>query len=189
MKNSFLVLTVCFAAWSNSVAQVVATTGKSKWGGMPNFDSLYRGKQYLPFNLTTVEGKPVNSDNTTGKVTLLNFWFESCPGCRAEFTEVNEIYKRLKGDRNCEFVAITFDDAASLPNFIKQNNLQFPIATTGDVNLLHRLNYGMGCPSLVLIDKNGKIAHIGNFAVNMTDEKGRYSVAVDTLIKWVKELE
>ena len=172
-----------------TTAQKTSPKSKPKWGGIPNFDSLYRGKPYTNFNLTTLDGKAINNDNSIGKVTILNFWFESCMGCRAEFAELNELYSRLKNDLKCQFVAVTFDEAASLPSFIKQYNLNYPIATTGDHTAFHKLNYGMGCPSLIIVDKNGVIATIGGYAVTIKDEKGRYDISIDKLLQQVKDLE
>ncbi len=142
---------------TNTMAQ---TNGRSRW--MPDWDSLYRGTPYVPFEIITLDGKKVTNDYFKGKVTFIDLWFEGCAGCREEFGKVNELYDSIKINPAFQFIAITFDSLQTIPGFIKQYGLRYPIATTGgDNDKFGKLKYGMGCPSKIILDKGGKIAFIG----------------------------
>jgi len=36
------------------------------------------------FSLTSLDGRPVNNGTLNGKVSFINFWYPSCPGCVKE---------------------------------------------------------------------------------------------------------
>ncbi|MGN6399767.1 MAG: TlpA family protein disulfide reductase, partial [Flavisolibacter sp.] len=61
-----------------------------------NFDSLMKvkasqilGKPFPTFTAVN-EQSTINNDSLKGKVVLINFWFEGCHPCRAEFGALNE---------------------------------------------------------------------------------------------------
>ena len=187
MNKTTSLVFICLLLATFAIGQSVAPR-KIK-SPVPDFAAIYKGKAYQPFDLTTLDGKVVSSATSSGKVTFMSFWFESCPGCRAEFKEVNELYARLKNDPKCQFVAITYDSATSLPAFIKQYDLRFPIATTENRDIQHKLNYGMACPGIIILDKGGKIAHIGNNALTKNEEPGGYNISIDKAVSIIKSLE
>src|SRR5579872_1254530 len=72
------------------------TTGKS-WA-LPNMDSIYKGTQYVSFEMTTLDGRRLTNELCKGKVVFMDFWFEGCRGCREEFGKLNESYDSLKNN-------------------------------------------------------------------------------------------
>lgn len=40
------------------------------------------------FSLSDLHGKTVSNADLQGKVTLINFWFPSCPGCVSEMPKI-----------------------------------------------------------------------------------------------------
>lgn len=170
------------------LAQDTVAKKKVSWTS-PDYNNLYKGKEYVPFVLTTLDGKQFSNVTSKGKVTLINFWFESCVGCRHEFGELNELYDSLKTDSKCQFVAVTFDDVQTLPPFIKEHSLRYPIATTGNSDVLHRLNYGMGCPSIILLDKEGRILHVGNNSIVKGKAASSYELSINDVLAMVREAE
>jgi peroxiredoxin len=109
------------------------------------------------FQLTTLDGQVVTSDQLRGKVVLLNFWASWCPPCRFEMPGFESVYER---NRNRPFVVlgVSMDatSAASVRKFLVENRITYPVAmATGDVvesyggvNLL---------PTSFLIDQQGRI--------------------------------
>jgi peroxiredoxin len=178
-----IAILLCFSAIAQDTAQ------KPKSWAPPDYNKFYKGKNYAPFNLSTLDGQNLTSETSKGKVTLFHFWFESCPGCRAEFPEVNELYDSLKNDKNCQFVAVTFDDISTLPEFVQQNNLRFPIATVNSRDSIHLLNYGMASPSMIILDKEGKIAHMGIQSITKNKEVGRYDISIAKVLAIIRGLE
>ncbi len=148
-----------------------------------NIDSLYKaatGTKYMPFEVTTLDGKKFNNANCKGKVTFVNFWFEGCGPCRGEFGKLNELYDSIQHISGCQLVAVTFDDTATLPDFIQKFNLRYPIATVGDQRESKRLDYNMGYPNSIILDKQGKIAYIGMKAIGDVEEA--YKVPLKKLL-------
>ena len=42
------------------------------------------------FSLSDLQGKPVSNADLQGKVSFINFWFPSCPGCVSEMPTIKE---------------------------------------------------------------------------------------------------
>ena len=185
MKQLFIFLLLLSVS---ADAQEASQKPKGSWK-MPKFDSMYLGKQYVDIDLTSLDGKPFTSSTLKGKVVFLSFWFEGCSGCRDEFNEINELYDSLKNDRSCVFMTLTFDDPKTLPAFIDQYGLHFPITTTCDHNAFVKMNYGMGCPSVIILDKDNLIAFIGMKRVTRNEVLGNFGVSISKAISIVRSLE
>ncbi len=132
----------------------------------------------MPFNVTTIGGKNLTNASCKGKVTFINFWFQGCAPCRGEFGKLNEIYNTYKDNPNFEFVAITFDPAATLPDFVAKNMIGYPVAAV-DQKESKRLDYRMGYPNSLILDKKGNIAYIGMKAI--TEKDAQYEVPLSTI--------
>ncbi len=154
-----------------------------------NYNEEYKGLLYPSFDVVTPSGGHITHSSCKGKVTLITFWFEGCTGCREEFSVLNELYDSLKTDTNVVFISLTFDDVHSLSEFAAKYNLYYPIATTGDRDIMLKLNYGMAFPSLVLLDKDMKIVHIGNNNVVKGNNAGRYGLTLSMIISMIHNLE
>jgi len=156
MLRSFLLI-VALCCMSCAWAQKGAP--RSAW--LPkNVDSVYKGTAYVPFDVATLDGRHINNANCKGKVVFLDFWFEGCSGCRGDFDKLNTLYDSLKNDPSYVFLSVTFDAPETIPGFLKQYNLRYPVATTTEPTV-REMNYHQGFPSKAIIDKEGKIAYIG----------------------------
>ena len=49
------------------------------------------GAKIPEFSATTIDGKEISADYFSGKITILNFWFLSCPPCLAETPGFNKV--------------------------------------------------------------------------------------------------
>jgi len=63
------------------------------------------GKSFESFTGKDVNGKTFSNNDLNGKITLVNFWFESCPPCVAEFDALNKIYERLYNNKYFRFIS------------------------------------------------------------------------------------
>lgn len=129
------------------------------------------GKDYLPFSITTLEGKQIDNNSIRGKVTFFSFWHRYCAPCLAEFGELNELYSHFRNDTNVVFVAITFDRKEDITDVLEKYEVTFPVATLPSQNEASRMNYGSGFPSIVLLDKQGKIRWSGTSSITTNDDK------------------
>ncbi len=71
---------------------------REKWLGTP-----------LPeFDLTTIDGRPLDSSELTNHVVVLNFWFRACKPCLMEIPELNKLVQQFSGD-DVLFIALGLD--------------------------------------------------------------------------------
>ena len=112
------------------------------------------GKSAPDFMMTDINGKTISSENTKGKVVVLNFWFTSCKPCVSEIPELNEVYEKYKKDTNVIFTSITFDKQDKVNSFLKKYPIKYPVVS--DAKEICDLFKITGYPTNIVIDKNGK---------------------------------
>jgi len=110
-----------------------------------------------PFQLTTLDGRTVTSDQLKGKVVLVNFWATWCPPCRMEMPGFESVYER-NANRDFVVLGVSMDEGSSdgVQKFLADRKITYPVAMAtadmvrnfGGVNLL---------PSSFLLDKQGRI--------------------------------
>lgn len=115
---------------------------------VPNFD--YDGL------FTSVNGELVNLNSYKGKTLFINLWATWCPPCRAEMPHIEELYKKVKGEGNLEFLMIALDkDFEKSKKYIGQKDFSFPV-----FHASHGLNASLqsqSIPTTLVIDPSGKI--------------------------------
>lgn len=126
------------------VAIVSIACGSSGTAPPVSGDTFTQGE----FDLGMHEGKPV----------LVNFWFPSCPPCRAEMPDLQAAYE-IYGD-DVVFVGIQqlgLDSAANGQAFVRELGLTYP--NMPDVDSTIQFDYQVfSFPSTVFLDKNHDIA-------------------------------
>jgi peroxiredoxin len=93
-----------------------------------------------------------------GKLVYINFWFEACTPCIAEFEGLNKLYDTLKGRPDFEFVSFTFETEERVKALRQKYNLKYRIVSL-QKDVCHRLNQGSGFPTHIILDKDHKITH------------------------------
>jgi len=133
----------------------------------------HKGQPYIPFHLVSLDGKGLDNRSCLGKATFISFWFESCQGCVSEFPAINRLYDSISRDPHLQFIAVTFDHAQTLPSFIREHNIAFAVATTENRDTFKQLNFGMGCPGIIILDAKGRIAEIGMRGISENSDRNR----------------
>lgn len=110
------------------------------------------------FQLTTLDGHVVASDQLRGKVVLLNFWASWCPPCRFEMPGFQSVYDRHKADGDFVVLGVSVDagGVGDVRKFLADNHITYPVAMAtgeivegyGGIDLL---------PTSFLIDKDGRV--------------------------------
>jgi len=108
-----------------------------------------------PFSFTDMDGNVISSENTKGKVVVLNFWYIGCGPCRAEMPALNDVYASFRNDTNVVFAAVTFDPRANVQSFLSKKAFHWPIVTDAeaDIKQFRIRSY----PKSIIIDREGKI--------------------------------
>lgn len=111
------------------------------------------GKSVPNFKMIDLNGNTISSENTKGKIVILNFWFTACKPCIAEIPELNDVYEKYKNDTNVVFASITFDKQNKVNSFLKKYPIKYPVVS--DAKGICDSFKISGYPTNIIIDKNG----------------------------------
>ncbi|NQW19442.1 MAG: TlpA family protein disulfide reductase [Chloroflexi bacterium] len=129
-----------------SIAEVAAGGSSDKVGTAPAIS----GETFThgDFSLDMHEGKPV----------LVNFWFPSCPPCRAEMPDLQAAYEKY--GEEVAFIGVQLlglDSAANGQAFVRELGLTYP--SMPDIGSTVQLGYEVfSFPTTIFLDKNHNIA-------------------------------
>lgn len=140
------VLALAFVACGSDVSgSEVASGGGDKNTAPPITGSTF---EHGEFSLEMHEGKPV----------LVNFWFPSCPPCRAEMPDLQAAYETYGDD--VAFIGVQqlgLDSAADGQAFVRELGLTYP--SMPDVGSIVQFGYEVfSFPTTVFLDKDHNIA-------------------------------
>ena len=117
------------------------------------------GKEMKAFSAVADNGTQYTEKSLKKKVTLINFWFESCHPCVAEFPDLNLLHEKFKGDKNFQLLAFTFETPDAIKRIKEKYSLQYDLISVSH-DEIHRLNFGYGFPCNMVVDQAGKIAYL-----------------------------
>ncbi|MCS4534552.1 TlpA disulfide reductase family protein [Neisseria montereyensis] len=85
------------------------------------------------FSLPDLNGQVVNNDNLQGKVTLINFWYPSCPGCVSEMPKIIKTAHDYEGkDFQVIAISLPYDPIESVRNYAADRKLPFTVMYDAD---------------------------------------------------------
>ncbi|WP_165009310.1 peroxiredoxin family protein [Neisseria yangbaofengii] len=126
-------------------------------GALLAFILIPDNKSAPTFSLTDLHGQTVNNAGLQGKVTFINFWFPSCPGCVSEMPKVIKMANGYQGkDFQVLGIAEPIDPVESVHQYVKEYGLPFTVmydegGTVGKA-------FGTQVyPTSVLINKKGEV--------------------------------
>jgi thiol-disulfide isomerase/thioredoxin len=111
---------------------------------------------------TTAKGADFAWDAYRGKVVLVDFWATWCGPCRREMPHVKELYEKHR-EQGFDVVGISLDaDQEALAAYLEENAIAWEtLAGDGTQELAEK--YGVrGIPTMMLVDKDGKIAGVAH---------------------------
>jgi Thiol-disulfide isomerase and thioredoxins len=125
-------------------------------------DSLFMlnlGKSYPAFTATTLEGKTVTEKEMIGKVTFINFWWQFCGPCIAEFNALNALYGKFRSNPKFQYLSFTYDSINDAKEMVRKHGLPYPVCSIPQKEC-YRLNFGQGFPTTIIVDQTGKVAFL-----------------------------
>ncbi|MEQ9404922.1 MAG: TlpA disulfide reductase family protein [Cyclobacteriaceae bacterium] len=111
------------------------------------------GKAAPDFKMKDMKGNLITSDNTRGKVVVLNFWFTTCMPCIGELPQLNALYREFQKNSNVVFASITFEKDDKVSNFLVKYPLRYPVITSA-MKICQKFDIS-AYPTNIVIDKNG----------------------------------
>lgn len=114
------------------------------------------GAQMPEFEATTIEGVKINRDLLKGKLSIVNFWFISCPPCVAEIPGLNAIVEK-HGTNKINYIAIGRDSSQDIEDFLKVHPWKFEHIPNGNRIIKNNFKIRWGYPTTFLLNKNAEI--------------------------------
>ena len=146
-----------------AMALVVAACGESE-GKAPDFELALFGDE------TRVEGELLSLSDLDGTPLVMNFWYPSCPPCRAEMPDLEASYQRYR-DRGVLFLGVTslqLDTTEDAKEFIAEVGVSYPVGPDTDGTIMRA--YGVNnFPSTVFVNAQQEI--VRTWAGLLNEEK------------------
>ena len=134
---------------------LVAVTTRAQFGN----EGSAQTEELVPFELRTLDGSLISNSTLEGKVVLMDFWASWCRPCLIGFPAYDDLYQKYKDNDKVEFLAINIADRDSFENmqgFAERHQYSFEFVYD-EVGTLSRQMTSTGIPSMILLDKKGKI--------------------------------
>jgi len=110
------------------------------------------------FSVTTLEGKTIKLSELKGKRVILNFWATWCPPCMAEVPYFIKLRSETP-ESEIVIVGISSEDVGTLKAFVKQNGINYPVASTDVLPTPYNVPTGK-IPTTFFIDRKGVIQSV-----------------------------
>lgn len=108
------------------------------------------------FSYADSSGIATSTKALRGKVIFINFWATWCPPCRAEMSSLNELYLKLRNEKNIVFLFINEDeDKRKGIDYLNKNNLSIPFYSEKG-NVPNKI-FGGSLPTTVVLNRDGKV--------------------------------
>jgi thiol-disulfide isomerase/thioredoxin len=134
-----------------------------------------------PVKDLTGKNVPFNQTVEKGKVTLISFWATWCIPCKKEIKMVRDKMSEWKSQTDFNYMTVSVDDSratAQVKSYAKSQGWEFPAYQDPNSDLKRSLNF-QNVPFTIIVDKDGKIAHM---------QSGYEAGGEDALFAKVKEL-
>lgn len=125
------------------------------------------GAKVPEFLATTIDGKEISEIYFIGKITILNFWFLTCPPCLAETPGFNKVIDKF-GHEKLNYLAISRDNEKDIRHYLENNFWGFSQIASGMDITLNVFNVRWGFPTTFVINEDAVI--IAAFSGGRSDE-------------------
>ncbi|MDD5368101.1 MAG: TlpA disulfide reductase family protein [Anaerolineaceae bacterium] len=127
---------------------------------------ITKGQLVPSIELTTFEGKLMQTKEMSGKVIVLNFWASWCKPCESEAADLEAAWKFYQPGEQVMFLGADYvDTEPEAKAYLKKFNITYPNGPDLGTRISQMFRI-RGVPETYVIDRNGKLAYIqiGPFA-------------------------
>lgn len=114
------------------------------------------GSQIPEFESMSTTGKKISNESLKGKISIINFWFISCPPCVAEIPGFNAIVEKF-GKEDFNYIGIGKDDKKDIQEFLLEHPWKFDQIADGNKIISDDFKIRWGFPTTFVLDKNAEI--------------------------------
>jgi thiol-disulfide isomerase/thioredoxin len=136
------------------------------------------------FRLALLDGGAVSSQDLHGRVVVLDFWTSWCPPCRREFPELEKVYEKFRVRPGIAFYAVDGDrndTPEKARRFFREAGYRLPVAYDHGSKVYEAFS-APGFPTLVVIDRTGRLRFRRSGFVGSEDFAGDLSRLLDRLL-------
>lgn len=117
----------------------------------------------VDFEAKDSDGDTVSSKDLKGKVVVLNFWYASCPPCRAEAKYLNKVHASYAGADDVAFIGVNVrDEAATAAAFERTFGVDYPTVLDQKTGTMQLALSGQiapnAVPATIVLDTKGRVA-------------------------------
>lgn len=117
------------------------------------------GASHYTLNLLDQKGNKVTLEDLKGKVVFINFWATWCGPCIVEMPSIQKLYNSLKDNKDIAFVILEIEgNKSKATKFMETKKLDLPLYYPA--GKIPAELFRDRLPTTVILDKQGKIAHI-----------------------------
>ncbi len=114
------------------------------------------GSQMPEFRTKSIDGTSIDLNGLKGKLSVINFWFTTCPPCIAEIPGLNLIVDKFGSD-NVNFISIARNNKAEIEKFLIDHPWKF-IHISNENNIIDEVfKLQLGYPTTYLLNKDAQI--------------------------------
>lgn len=127
-------------------------------GGLLGYLLMPKYEAAPAFSLQDLQGKTVSNADLAGKVTFVNFWFPSCPGCVSEMPKIIKMAHDYRDRPQFQVLGIAqpVDPIESVHRYVAEYGLPFTVMYDPE----SKAGKAFGTyvyPTSVLINKKGEV--------------------------------
>lgn len=115
----------------------------------------------ITFAAQDLDGKPVGSQQYSGKVVVVNFWYAGCAPCRAEAKDLESVYQKV-ADQGVVFLGVNVRDSNETARAFNETfGVTYPSVSdlNGKVQLAFASNVPPNAvPTTLVLDTQGRVA-------------------------------
>ncbi|MFD5213537.1 TlpA family protein disulfide reductase [Microbacterium sp. NPDC058345] len=116
----------------------------------------------VAFGGVTENGEQFSSDELSGQVAVVNFWYAGCGPCRAEAKDLEAVWQKHQPD-DVQFIGVNiYDQADTAKAFADTYGITYPSlmdADTGEAKLAFaKVTPIQAPPTTLVLDKQGRVA-------------------------------
>jgi len=114
------------------------------------------GASIPEFTAYLLDSTEITPEFFKGKLSVINFWYASCPPCIAEIPGLNAIVDKY-GKSNVNFIAITRESDSEVQEFLRRYPWNFDQVKDGSVLIFDVFKMWWGYPTTFVLNRDAQI--------------------------------